>query len=84
VKTTWKTFLAAVVLAAVVGGCAGLKGPSWFHPGSAPYQQKQAERFDPYPDNQLGPEVVGARPREYEKPVAEPQRARWPIPGVRP
>ena len=71
-------------VAMAVGGCAGLKGPNWFHPGPAPYQQKQAERFDPYPDNQIAPAVVGGRPREFLNPVAEPERARWPVPGVRP
>ncbi len=72
-----------LVLAFAIGGCKGLKGPSWLHPGTAPYQQKQAERFDPYPDNQIAPEVVGGRPLEYTNPVPEPQRARWPVPGVR-
>ncbi|MGQ9575161.1 MAG: hypothetical protein ACUVUC_07575 [Thermoguttaceae bacterium] len=78
--------LAILLVAALgaVGGCAGLKGPSWLHPGPAAYQQRQAERFDPYPDNQIAPEVVGGRPREFLNPPAEPQRARWPIPGLRP
>ena len=67
-----------------IGGCAGVKGPNWFHPGSADYQQKQAQRFDPYPDNQIATEVVGGRPRDFTNPIPEPERARWPVPGVRP
>ncbi len=72
-----------LILAIALGGCKGLKGPNWLHPGPASNQQKQAERFDPYPDPQIAPEVVGGRPREYTNPVPEPERARWPVPGVR-
>jgi len=58
-------------------GCQGLAMPSWSRPGTAEYQQRRAERFDPYPENETGPPVVGARPLEYDKPPAETQRARW-------
>jgi hypothetical protein len=75
--------ICVLLLAIVIGGCANTKGPNWFHPGPAAYQQKQAERFDPYPDQQIAPEVVGGRPREYMSPIPEPDRARWPVPGVR-
>ncbi len=66
-------------LALVVGaaGCRGLAPPNWSHPGPAEYQQRRAERFDPYPENEVAPAIVGARPREYEKPPAEVLRARW-------
>ncbi|MCR4412087.1 MAG: membrane or secreted protein [Thermoguttaceae bacterium] len=75
------TRLAAIaVLGGIVTGCASLRGPNWLHPGPAAYQQKQAERFDPYPDPDIGPEVVGSRPREYQKPRPEPERARWTLP----
>ncbi len=74
----------ALVLGAMLAGCKGLQGPSWSRPGPAPYQQKMAERFDPYADNQIGPPVVGARPHDYHLPPPEPARARWPVPGVRP
>jgi len=79
----WLALVLVLVLAIAMGGCKGLKGPSWLHPGPAPDQQKRAERFDPYVDNQIAPEVVGGRPREYANPVPEPERARWPVPGVR-
>jgi len=75
--------VAAMVLGVCLSGCNGLQRPSWLRPGPAPYQQRMAERFDPYPDNQMGPMVDGGRPREYEKPSPEPSRARWPVPGVR-
>ena len=76
----------AMVLPLGLAGCRGLARPNWFYPGTAERQQAQAEQFDPYPENEPGPEIVGARPLEYEKPVAEvrrvqpsfdPLRARW-------
>lgn len=66
-----------VVMAGVAGGCSSSGRTNLFAPGPAPYQQRQAERFDPYAEKESGPEVVGARPREYQKPPSEPSRARW-------
>lgn len=42
---------------------------------------------DPYTLNDLGPEVVGGRPREYQQPVTELERARMysaPPPTLQP
>lgn len=58
-------------------GCRSVSPPNWFHPGPAAYQQSTAERYDPYPENEIGPQIVGARPREFQKPPPEPVRARW-------
>jgi hypothetical protein len=71
------TRVAAMALLAGVAGCRGVDPPNFWRPGSAEYQQRQAERFDPYPENETGPPVVGSRPQGYEKPPAEVQRARW-------
>jgi len=79
-----KVLVLAAALAAAVSGCKGLSGPSWLRPGPTEYQRRAAERFDPYPDQNIAPEVVGGRPREFQQPVAEPERARWSVPGVRP
>jgi len=68
-------WLLAFLLVGSTGGC--MSGPKWLHPGPAPYQQDKAVRFDPYPDNDIGPAMVGVRPRDYDKPLAEPSRARW-------
>jgi hypothetical protein len=65
-------------LAVGLAGCAGLDRPNWSHPGSVTEQQTRAQRFDPYPENEPGPKITGARPREYEKPIPEVDRARWP------
>ena len=56
-------------------------GCSWPRPWSAPpgpvrYQQNNASYHDPYADEDAGPEVVGARPRDFQKPSAEPVRSR--------
>jgi hypothetical protein len=63
----------------VLGGCKGTAGPCWCHPGPAPTQQTRALRYDPYPENEAGPAMVGVRPREYQKPPPEASRARWEI-----
>jgi len=69
-----------VVLATGISGCKSVAPPNWFHTGPAEYQQRRAEQFDPYPENEPGPEITGGRPREYEKPIPEVDRARWPSP----
>jgi hypothetical protein len=46
------------------------------HPGPTAYQRAAAIQHDPYLLDDVGPEVVGARPREYQRPLNEVQRAR--------
>lgn len=81
--TAWnrlRLVLLAGGLGGLVGGLAGCRSltpPSFGNPGPAAYQQSRAQRFDPYPENEPGPPVVGARPMEYEKPAAEVLRSRW-------
>jgi hypothetical protein len=65
----------AAVACLWIGGC-GAPG-YWYRPGPAAYLQAQAERFDPYPENEPGPRVEGSRPRDYQKPIPEVDRARW-------
>ncbi len=66
----------AILLAASTG-CQNLARPNLACPGTAEAQQARAERFDPYPENEPGPKIVGGRPMEYENPPAEVFRARW-------
>lgn len=75
-----------MVVAGGVAGCTSLARPNWAHPGPADYQQSRAQLFDPYPENEPGPRIVGARPLEFDRPPAEvlrvqppldPLRARW-------
>ncbi len=57
-------------------GCRG-RGPNFFGPaGPAKYQRAQAERFDPYVDNDIGPSIADARPPDFQNPPSEPERAR--------
>lgn len=52
-------------------GCANLARPSWFNPGTVEQQRLRALHSDPYPDTDAGPEVVGARPREFNQSLPE-------------
>lgn len=63
---------AATFLYATITGCVTF--PSIRSPGNIAYQQNRATLHDPYTDNDIGPEVVGGRPREFSKPLAEPVR----------
>jgi hypothetical protein len=72
----WASLL--IVLAVCLsGGCQGMHVPRIQGPGTAPYQRALAERYDPYPDNETGPPVVGGRPLEFQHPPAETQRSRF-------
>jgi hypothetical protein len=63
----------AITLAS--SGCTQHLGrPQWGNPGTTEAQRQRANLFDPYADNDLGPEVVGARPRGFQKPRAEAAR----------
>lgn len=66
--------LGCVLVAATSAGCAG--GPL-MNPPSEQQQRATAQRFDPYPENDTGPPVLGGRPLGYREPIAEPSRARW-------
>ncbi len=70
--------IALLLLLPVCGGC--LSTPNVVHPGTEAYQQARARVFEPYPENEPGPPIVGGRPREYQNPVAEVDRVK-PRPG---
>ncbi len=55
-------------------GCAGTEVSRIFHAGPADYQRAQAERFDPYPLPDIGPEVGGGRPLDFIRPMPENER----------
>jgi hypothetical protein len=54
--------------------------PDFLHPGWARQQRSEAIEHDPYVLNDVGPEVIGGRPREYLQPVNEVERARMNAP----
>lgn len=66
----------ACLLVLASAGCAsrpgwGLRGMGQ---GTTERQKSRAAVHDPYPLNDIGPEVVGGRPREFYNPQAEPVR----------
>ncbi|TWT35856.1 hypothetical protein KOR34_07510 [Posidoniimonas corsicana] len=67
-------------LALLLGCCSGcgsnFRMPNLFHPGPTGPQRYDAIYHDPYPLPDLGPEVVGGRPRVYQQPVPEVTRGR--------
>jgi hypothetical protein len=70
--------LRAIILTGLLlAGCRSVAMPTLYAPGSVQQQQYEAQRFDPLPEPDTAPEIVGARGREYERPVAQPSRARW-------
>jgi hypothetical protein len=63
--------LAVLVTFAGLAGCragTSVLGP----PGTMYDQRSRAVLSDPFPNNQLGPAVLGGRPRGFETPLAEP------------
>ncbi len=69
-----RRIVALIVLSVVLPTCCGCTGPNALglpnlaHPGTEAKQQARAQGFEPYPDNDVGPSVVGGRPREYQDP----------------
>src|SRR3954468_19095653 len=81
-KSSVRFGLAALVIV-TAGGCAPeveRLRQSIAHPGPDAYQRDQAIQHDPYLLDDVGPEVVGARPREYQRPLNEVERARLAAP----
>jgi len=65
-----------VVLLTLPLGCANGRW-GWWGQDSVRSQRAQAQRFDPYPERETGPDIPEARPMGFERNVAEPFRARW-------
>jgi hypothetical protein len=53
-----------------------IRTPNFAHPGTAAEQRADAERFDPYPDPDAGPPVLGGRPPGFTRPLTETEWAR--------
>jgi hypothetical protein len=68
-------------LAGGLSGCQKMARPNLLQPGSAEEQQRRAIRYDPYPQAEIGSSAPSVRPRTYDKPIAEPSRARWFLNG---
>ncbi len=73
-KHAWKLAVLVLLVAGLVGCRAdqSLLKP----PGSVEKQRFNATMFDPYADNEIGPEVVGGRPKDFQKPLSDSDRSR--------
>ncbi len=52
-------------------GCSASFNPG--APGTIGMQRERAVIHDPFPSNDLGPKIVGGRPREFDLPLSEPK-----------
>ncbi len=67
-----------IVLCATSVGCPAWRWRyPWQPPGSMYDQANRATIHDPFPDNQIGANVEGIRPREFASPSAQPVRDRY-------
>ncbi|MDA0660134.1 MAG: hypothetical protein O3C60_15015 [Planctomycetota bacterium] len=81
----WPCLCWSTIFYVTLAGCA-LKRPQLANPGTVQQQQMRATQYDPYSYNDVGPEVVGGRPREFSKQTPEAVRVddnsrgmRWPF-----
>ena len=76
--------LLIVVLAVGFTGC-NVSRPRLRAPGTVQQQRANAMMFDPFTDEDAGPEVVGGRPKDFQKPLSDTERSRlflnsyWPF-----
>ncbi len=69
---TVKLFLVISLIAGMAVPLAGCHlRPNFGPPGTIGMQRDRAVLHDPFPNNDLGPAVVGGRPRGYELPLPE-------------
>ena len=79
-RRTLGTSSIILTLTICFSGCQGSQAGSkrWgggpYGQGSVDRQKSRAVVFDPYPLNDIGPEVVGGRPRGFMNPLPEAKR----------
>jgi hypothetical protein len=61
--------LLTTLLMLPLGGCVAT--PQVLCPGSEAQQVRRAQKFDPFPERGVAPDVVGARPAEFADPPAQ-------------
>ena len=63
------------VVALLIAGTVGCAlRTDWSNPGTIPRQRFRAMLHDPYSDVDIGPDVVGGRPRDFQKPIPQAVR----------
>jgi hypothetical protein len=65
---------AAIALVVSSIGCQSSNYAERFGFGTMDRQKAKAADFDPYPLNDIGPAVLGGRPRDFFDPTPEPRR----------
>lgn len=86
VDQAWISVGTTLVCLLAISGCSPeaqryIRFPNFAHPGPAAAQRADAIYHDPYPLNDVGPEVVGGRPLAYQQSLNEVDRARLERPG---
>jgi hypothetical protein len=67
-----KSIGAISFVAVVMISCAGCHlRPNWGPPGTIQDQRNRAVLYDPFPSNELAPEIQGGRPLEYQQPRSQ-------------
>ncbi|MEM6654506.1 MAG: hypothetical protein AAF596_01760 [Planctomycetota bacterium] len=64
-----KSILLLAAAVSAVGCSPFVRLPRYASPGNTATQQLDALYHDPYPLDDLGPEIVGGRPREFFQPA---------------
>ena len=77
-----RLLILAALGAPLVACSSAVRQPRLLHPGPASFQRYNATQFDPYPQNDMGPEMVGARPPDYALPPDEVKRSRQFLSGA--
>lgn len=73
---------AAIFALAMLPMTAGCPNMLWPNRGPVEIQRAWDQAFDPYPDPDAGPNPLGSRPQDFDKPMAEPLRSRvWGAEG---
>ena len=72
----------AILLLILPVGCATNRPYGLFTPGTVEQKRQRATVHDPYPDQNLGPEVVGGRPRDFQEPLPEAVKNRLYVDSV--
>jgi len=62
-------FTASLVVCLLFSGCH--LRPDWGPPGTIGAQRARANTHDPFPDNDLGPPIMGGRPLGFDRPRSE-------------
>jgi hypothetical protein len=70
------------LLLPLAAGCAANRPFRLMTPGTVEQKRQRATVHDPYPDQNLGPEVVGGRPRDYQEPLPEAVKNRLYVDSV--